>query len=107
MNKPKERDFVNYVVVGSRYQVLNEKGEAVPEFGVGRFRNGIHLELAMNLYTGMAKSIQPPLNAQSKALARQCAAGAFALSEVFLDEMDKHLKMPPPPENNNNNSGRK
>jgi hypothetical protein len=100
VSKAKEKDLVNYVVTGSRYQVMNEKGEAIPEFGVGLFRSGIHLDVAIKLYVEMVANgvgVGSPWNGQTKAIARQLAATAFALSEVFLDEMDKHLRRPPPP----------
>ena len=94
----KTKDPVNFVVVGSRYQVMNEKGEAVPEYGVGRFRGGIHLELAMSLYTSMVTAHwQESLPTDAKRL----AASAFSLTEAFLDEMDKHFRVPPPSDNNN------
>ena len=97
MNKPK--DFVNYIVVGSRYQVLNEKGEATSEFGVGVFRSGIHLRLAEKIYVRLVDKLAgESLNgATMKRSARELAAQAFTLTEAFLEEIDKHFRRPPPP----------
>ena len=102
MNKPREKDFVNYIVTGSRYQVLNEKGEPTSEFGVGLFRAGIRLELASKLYLQLLdKQTGSPWNLEAKRItkAAELAATAFALSEIFLEEMDNHFRLPPPPEN--------
>lgn len=99
----KSKDPVNFVVVGSRYQVMNDKGEAVPEYGVGRFRNGIKLDLAMDLYGRMvtqALDIMKPGLGPDKTAVRTLAANAFALTEAFLEEMDKHFRITTPPENN-------
>ena len=86
---------MNYVLTGSRYQVLNEKGEAMPEFGVGMFRSGIHLDVAIKLYVEMIARLPGNSgNGAAKATARSLAASAFSLSEVFLDEMDKHFRRP-------------
>lgn len=95
-NKPKN-DPVNYIVVGSRYQVFNEEGEQVPEFGVGVFRNGIRLDVAKQLYVQLLDKISDPWNAELKRSARELAATAFSLSEIFLEEVDKHFRRPPPP----------
>ena len=100
MSKPK--DLVNYVVIGSRYQVMNEEGKPMPEFGVGVFRSGIQLELARELYVALVtKQLGGPLswNGDAKRLDRaaELAEIAFALTEVFLDEVDKHFRRPPPP----------
>jgi hypothetical protein len=94
----KSTDKVNYVVTGSRYQVTDSEGKTLPEFGVGKLRSGIQLDLALKLYVEMVTE-RPglPWNGETKATARQVAATAFALSEVFLDELDKHFRTPPPP----------
>jgi hypothetical protein len=101
----KSKDPVNYVLTGSRYQVVNDKGETVPEYGVGMFRSGIRLQLAMDLYARMMTEKPMP----DKVLARQIAANAFILSEAFLDEMDKdfHRAYPDGKAVTNNNTGRK
>jgi hypothetical protein len=96
----KTKDPVNFVVVGSRYQVVNQKGETLPEFGVGRFRSGIQLELAMDLYGRMIAASTTNISYPTNVEAKRLAASAFSLSEAFLDEMDKHFRMPVPPENN-------
>lgn len=100
----KEKELVNFVVVGSRYQVANEKGELVPEYGMGRFRSGIQLELAMALYSNMVnrETISTgPWTSTSKATAATLAANAFSLTEVFLEELDKSFYRPPMPKTNN------
>jgi hypothetical protein len=100
---------VNYVLTGSRYQVTNEKGEQVPEFGVGRFRSGIRLELAMDLYGRMVTHGAYGGSAPDKATARNLAASAFSLTEVFLEEMDKdfHRMFPEGKAPSSENNGRK
>lgn len=85
----KAKDPVNYILTGSRYQVVNDKGEAVPEFGVGIFRSGIRLQLAMDLYGRMIAARTTEVSYPEKAEARGLAANSFALAEAFLDEMDK------------------
>jgi hypothetical protein len=102
VNTSKEKDLVNYIVTGSRYQVHNEKGEPLSEFASGVFRAGIRLDLASKLYLALLdKQTGGPWNPEAKRLtkAAELAASAFALSEVFLEEMDKHFRTPPPPEN--------
>jgi hypothetical protein len=97
----KSRDPVNYVLIGSRYQVVNEKGDLLPEWGVGVFRSGIQLDLAAKLYVELvAGQVGSSWDGESKRVARELAAAAFSLSEVFLDEVDKHLRRPPPEDNN-------
>jgi hypothetical protein len=97
----KSTDLVNYVLTGSRYQVMNEKGEPMNEFGVGVFRSGIRLDLAVKLYVELAttKPALSPWNGEAKrtAQARELAKAAFDLSDIFLEEMDKHFRRPLPP----------
>jgi hypothetical protein len=100
MSKAKD-DPVNYVLTGSRYQVVNDKGETVNEFGVGMFRSGIRLQLAVDLYSKLVIKADSP----SSADARRLAANAFSLTDVFLDEMDRDFHRTYP--QSNNNSGRK
>jgi hypothetical protein len=101
MSKTKEKDVVNYIITGSRYQVVNDKGETIPEFGVGVFRNGVKLSLASDLYGRMVTARTTELTYPDKASARTLAANAFSLAEAFLEEMDKHFRMPLAPGNNN------
>jgi len=106
VNRIKEKDFVNYIVTGSRYQVHNEKGEPIAEFAQGIFRTGVRLDLASKLYLQLVDKQGggggSPWNGEAKRLAKaaELAATAFALSDVFLEEMDKHFRTPPPPEDN-------
>ena len=67
---------------------------------MGRFRSGIQLELAMDLYGRMVAVSTTTGSYPTGAEAKRLAASAFSLSEAFLDEMDKHFRIPPPPENN-------
>ena len=43
---------------------------------------------------------EPGLGLDKKVI-RSLAANAFTLAEAFLEEMDKHFRMPLPPGNNN------
>ena len=104
MSKTKEKDVVNYIITGSRYQVVDKEGNAIPEFGVGIFRNGGKLQIASDLYGRMvtqALDIMKPGLGPDKMVIRSLAANAFTLAEAFLEEMDKHFRMPLPPGNNN------
>jgi hypothetical protein len=104
VNKLKEKDLVNYIVVNSRYQVINEKGEPTSEFAQGIFRNGVRLKLAVKLYLQLIDkqgSGSAPWNGEAKRMAKaaELATTAFALSDIFLEEMDKHFRTPLPEEN--------
>ena len=78
-------------------QVMNAEGKPTNEFGVGVFRSGIRLDLATKLYIELISRKSGGFwNGNAKANARELAATAFALSEVFLEEMDEHLRPPPP-----------
>jgi hypothetical protein len=99
MSKLKEP--VNYVLVGSRYQVKNDEGEMVPEFGVGRFRSGIRLELAMDLYGRMIAARTTEVSCPDRAEARSLATNAFNFTDIFLDEMDKDFHRTYPSSENN------
>ena len=97
MNKLREKDFVNYIVTGSRYQVHNEKGEPTPEFGQGIFRDGIRLKLASKLYEMLVgNTVRGPWNEKTQRAAREAASAAFNLTEVFLEEMDERFRRPLP-----------
>ena len=106
MSKTKEKDIVNYIITGSRYQVVDKDGNTVPEYGVGVFRNGVKLQVASDLYGRMVAARTNETTYPDKAAARFLAANAFTLAEAFLEEMDKHFKMPLPA-GNNNSSDRK
>lgn len=101
--RAKEPDHVNYIVTGSRYQVVNEKGEPLPETGVGVFRSGVQLEIARSLYRAMVsqrtaeKGFTTLQSAPERDFARKLAKSAFDYTDIFLEEMDKRMRRPAPP----------
>jgi hypothetical protein len=93
----KQTDKVNFIVVGSRYQMINpETKEPVGEWGVGVFRQGVMLDLARQLYVELVierNGLRSDQEEEEKA--QRAAARAFELAQIFTEEMDKHFKMPP------------
>lgn len=103
--KSKKSNRVEYVVVGSNFQATEK------EAGSGRTRNGIKLEMAMNLYEKFVVFAIAPKNLDEVEvkLASMMAESAFTLTEIFLKEMDKQMQpvvgkpLPPVQTTRNNN----